>query len=288
MKQLQPEVSFQDENFFNIKGKISEKEQASILLMSDLHLDSIHTDRKFLKYCFEEAKKRNALILIFGDIVDAMGGRNDKRTGQGDTNKSLHENNYYDMVAADCADFLIECDILDHIGAVTLGNHETAVTKHNELSLLEALRLQVFLKTDGKHRLNIINHYAGFFRIQIYKKAGRSMFRSWTAWYNHGSGGGAPMTFGVLKTKRRQSVIDADIFISGHTHQAYSLPLSRRYLTQKGQIKDKEILHIQLGTAEEANEWSIKHEFGFPSKSYYFLNFFYRNRKAYLIEERLK
>jgi UDP-2,3-diacylglucosamine pyrophosphatase LpxH len=286
MKYEKAKVTFPNENHFRVDGVVSEKQKTSILLMSDLHIDSVDTDRKFLEHCFEEAKKRNAIILIFGDLFDAMGGRNDKRTGKGDLKKNLHENNYYDMVGQEVADFLIKCDVLDLIKVVTLGNHETAVTKHNEVSLLESLKLQVFLKTDGQHRLNTVNKYAGFFRI-VMNKASGSQFRSWNAWYNHGSGGGAPMTFGVLKTKRRQAVIDADIFISGHTHQAYTIPLARRHLTKNGHIKDREILHVQLGTAEGPNEFSLKHEFGFPSKSYYFLNFYYRNKDAHLIEERI-
>jgi UDP-2,3-diacylglucosamine pyrophosphatase LpxH len=287
MKYNKAKMTFPKEEFFQVTGMVTENSKTSILLMSDLHLDSEDCDRKFIKHCFAEAKARNAMILIFGDIFDAMGGRNDRRTNKGDLKKSLQESNYYDKVAEDVAEFLIECDILENLGVVTLGNHETAVTKHNELSLLEALSLQVFLKTDGKHRVKILNKYAGYFRININKPSGK-LYNSWNAWYNHGSGGGAPMTYGVLKTKRRQAIIDADIFISGHTHQSYFVPLSRRYLTTKGNIVDKEIIHIQLGTAEDTNEWAIKHEFGFPSKSFYFLNFYYRNRSAHMIEERLK
>ena len=56
--------------------------------------------------------------------------------------------------------------------------------------------------------------------------------------YNHGAGGSAPVTRGVIKTNRQAVFLpDADIVVYGHNHQAYSLPIARERLTSSGKVK---------------------------------------------------
>ena len=94
--------------------------------------------------------------------------------------------------------------------------------------------------------------------------------------YNHGKVGNATMSFGVLNVKRNASVIDADIFISGHVHRNYSLPLNRIGLTQQNSIIIKEQLHIQLGTSKETigtDYFSARKGFDPASNSMFYIDF---------------
>lgn len=50
-----------------------------ILLTSDWHFDNAHCDLTLLKRDFDEAKRRNAPIMAFGDLFCLMQGRYDPR-----------------------------------------------------------------------------------------------------------------------------------------------------------------------------------------------------------------
>jgi UDP-2,3-diacylglucosamine pyrophosphatase LpxH len=50
-----------------------------VLMISDVHFDNPKCDRKLLKKHLDEAKRRNAKVLINGDLFDLMQGKNDKR-----------------------------------------------------------------------------------------------------------------------------------------------------------------------------------------------------------------
>ena len=269
-----------------IKERINANKDFWVLLASDLHLDSKHCDREWVAKIFDEVKEKNATILILGDLFDVMGGRDDKRSNKGDIDKEFQEDSYYDKVAANVAEFLIP--YVDHIGFISLGNHETAVIKHHENSMLTALMLQVFYKS--QKRLHIENKYTGWVKFTLSHVTGRHMGngRGWDMWYHHGSGGGAVMSFGVIKTKRRQAILDADIYVTGHTHQAYSLPLIREGITNKGFAYKKECIHLQLGTSKNESDWERKREFGFPTKSWYWLHFYVDKASISLCEQRAK
>ena len=87
--------------------KITEKEECHLVeivdkgtlrLLSDLHIDSKHTDKKKVKKLLDEAKEAGSLICIFGDLLDVMGGKYDKRTLKGDIKKEHSEDNYLNCV----------------------------------------------------------------------------------------------------------------------------------------------------------------------------------------------
>lgn len=262
--------------------KITAKDELKVLLVSDLHLDNKKCDREFIKRIFDEAVKVNGTILILGDCFDAMGGKFDKRTHKGDIKPEYQEDDYYNRIAADVADFLIP--YVDNIGFISLGNHETAVTKRHEHSLLESLKLQVFYKSQKK--LTILNEYDGWvwfkFRMSQTKRC------SFRMWFTHGAKGNAIMSYGILNTKRRQAVIDADIYVSGHLHSAWSKPLVKEVLNGSGFIDYKECIHLQLGTAKGRGDFEKKHGFDPPNKSFYWIDFYRKGEKMEFIERRVK
>jgi UDP-2,3-diacylglucosamine pyrophosphatase LpxH len=243
----------------------------TIRFLSDLHLDSPYTDLKKVKKLFEDAKKQGYKIIIIGDLLDVMGGKYDRRTIKGDLRPEHNVDNYINKVCEDAADFL--APYLDEILLVTAGNHEKEIDKRMECYLLEFIDLYIHKKTGRS--LNWTQEYAGYIRLHGKRPKSKESLLT-KIFFNHGKDGNATMSFGVLNVKRNAAVIDADILVSGHIHKNFSLPLNRLYLSNKGVIKVKEQLHLQLGTTKESkgvDYFSARKGFDPASTSFYDVEF---------------
>jgi predicted phosphodiesterase len=263
----------------------------TIRFLSDLHLDSPYTDLKKLKKLFDDAQKNQYKIVIIGDLLDVMGGKYDRRTTKGDIKPEHNTDNYINSVCESAADFL--APYIDDILLITAGNHEREIDKRMECYLLEFIDLYLHKKT-GKS-INWTQDYAGYIRLHGKRKnAGESC--PTTIFYNHGKDGNATMSFGVLNVKRNAAVIDADIIVMGHIHKNFSLPLNRLYLSNRGVIKVKEQLHLQLGTSKESkgtDYFGARKGFDPASTSFYDVDFYLKANEngiyeAQFIERRIK
>jgi len=70
------------------------------LLISDIHIDSPHCDRKLLRRHLDEAKGDGAGVLIFGDLLDVMQGRDDRRSSKADLRDDYKSGAYFSDVVA--------------------------------------------------------------------------------------------------------------------------------------------------------------------------------------------
>ena len=206
-----------------------------VLLMSDEHFDSKKCDRKLLKHHHEQAKQRNAIILKFGDTFDCMGGKYDKRTNKSDIRPEYQKANYFDCIKKDAAKFY--APYKNNIKFIIPGNHELSVLMRHEIDLTEALSNSLGC---------IMGKYSGFVKFQ-FKTNSQSNGKGFTMYYTHGSGGGAPVTKGVIQNNRRQHTIDADFYVSGHIHTGTTQPRPRVYLNPQCNIEYREPEHIILG-----------------------------------------
>ena len=278
--------------------KITEKEECHLVeivdkgtlrLLSDLHIDSKHTDKKKVKKLLDEAKEAGSLICIFGDLLDVMGGKYDKRTLKSDIKQEHNEDNYLNCVIEDAATLL--APYVDNL-FISAGNHEKEIDKRFELYLLEMLSDRIYRKT---HK-NLVwtKNYAGFIVVNAKSKT-RKLQLSKTIFYNHGKDSNAVMTFGTLNIKRNSAIIDADVFVSGHIHTNFLVPVNRLSLSSRRKIKVTEQIHIQLGTAKETiglDYFSAKKGFSPASTSFYDLTFELKNEgnsdSINMIEQRIK
>ena len=238
------------------------------LLCSDIHYDSPECDRKMLKRHFDQAKERDASILIFGDIFDAMGGKHDPRTNKGSILPEYQQENYFDLLVDDAAKFFR--NYKDNIKLLTMGNHEFSVTKHHETCLSRRLINETNPEID-------YGRYTGFIRFKFQEK--NSNRSSKVMYYAHGIGGSAPVTRGVIDTNRRGVNFDADFFVSGHKHTSWNVPISRTKLSDSNKVINYDQEHIQLGTYKDPGEWEKGKEFGAPIKGGYWLRFYLLNNK---------
>lgn len=214
------------------------------LILADLHLDNPRCQRDALRRTLDRAIDELAIVMVFGDLFDAMQGPRDPRASAADLDPKHLTPAYFDSIVDDAVQFLSPYAPL--LGLITKGNHETAVTKHYGRDLIDNLTRELrrergcYVQAGG---------YGGWIQVML----NRSTVRSQSKWkYHHGAGGGAVMSFGTLDTRRKASFLpDCDVFISSHTHDAYVLPVARERLTDHGVIYKDVLWNLRVGTFKD-------------------------------------
>ena len=198
-----------------------------VCLMSDNHFDSVYCDRDLQTAHLEEAKKRDAVIIMTGDWYDAMQGRFDPRRSMAELREEYRREDYYDYVVNDSAAYLTP--YRDNIVLMADGNHELSVLKAANTNLMD--RLVGKLRDQGAKTVH--GGYGGWVRFMI--EMGGIPQGSIKLKYFHGSGGEAPVTRGVIQTARQAVYLpDADIVVNGHSHNSYYVPIARERISGKG------------------------------------------------------
>tara|TARA_R110000772_G_scaffold63416_1_gene142015 strand:+ start:862 stop:1716 length:855 start_codon:yes stop_codon:yes gene_type:complete len=262
------------------------KEKREFLLISDIHFDSKKCNRKALKSMLDEAAERGASVMIFGDLLDIMGAKYDPRSGKSDIRPEYNTDNYFLAVVDDLCKFL--GPYAKNILFISKGNHEGSVKRRHEFDLLQimAYKLKMEYKWSG-----LLGPYEGWVMFDAQIKREEKTLRSYgsaTAYYTHGAGGNAPVSRGVIQTNRRQVQINADIFISGHIHTQWAVPIPQRSINTSGIEEVKDVLHLQLGCFKEAHrgEWEAQKGFGPANIGGYWLKFAIVDKKLRYVEER--
>ena len=83
------------------------KYDTEILFTSDWHFDNPKTNRKMIFNHLDEAKRRNALIVINGDLLCLMQGKYDPRGSKSSIRPEHNGDNYLDLVINDTAEKLV-------------------------------------------------------------------------------------------------------------------------------------------------------------------------------------
>lgn len=237
------------------------------LLESDEHYDSKKCDRVLLKKLHDQALERNAGILNFGDFLDLMGGKYDKRSSKADIRPEYQTSSYFDAVVDDAAKYLEPYK--NNILLIADGNHEISIRDRHEINVLDRLSEKLGGVNRGK--------YTGWVKFQfILRKTVKS---SINLYYTHGSGGNAPVTRGTIQSARRQDYIDADILVSGHIHTDYILARPKVRLNDFGNEVMYEQTHVQLGCFKQSfgGSWESQKGFGPASMGGYWLHFYYED-----------
>ena len=187
----------------------------SLYLMSDVHWDNPHCDRKLLKQHLDKCLEQNIGIGINGDLFCLMQGKYDPRRSKNDILPEHNVANYLDAVVNTAIDYFKPYAHL--IQFVGYGNHETAIIKNCETDVIE--RFVSGLNREAGTEIQV-GGYGGWWvlRIEIRKKI-HALFK---IKYYHGSGGGGVVTKGVIQNNRMQVMIEgADCIWSGHVHELY-------------------------------------------------------------------
>lgn len=217
------------------------------LLCSDVHWDNPHCDRKRWYADLQKAREIGAKVLCFGDFFCMMQGKYDPRRSKSGIRPEHNQHNYLDLVINDAA-YQHE-EYADLFAMISLGNHETSITRNCETDPMERFleRLNMSAGTSIQK-----GKYQGFVVFKFHQNGGR--VRNVVLFYHHGKFGGI-VTKGVLGVNRYGVIVpDADIVVSGHTHDRWFVEQSRFRLKQNGDVKVEPQWHIKTGTYKEEFE----------------------------------
>jgi len=219
-----------------------------VLLQSDVHWDNPHCNQELFYRHLDEALEHDAPVLDNGDFHCAMQGKWDKRANKNDLRPEHQRADYLDALVSTAAEKLKPYrSILTVRGD---GNHETAILKHHETSLVE--RLVERIKGYGDTPI-AKGGYSGFVVFVVEVRGRRFPFKMH---YLHGHGGGGAVTRGVIQTNRHAVYLaDADIVWTGHTHDAFYVPIARVRLNSD----NTKIVHanqVHISTAGYKEEWA--------------------------------
>lgn len=215
------------------------------LLISDLHLDNPHCLRDRLRKTLAQAVERNAIILIIGDALDLMQGKYDPRSNKADLRPEYIGKPYLSAVLDDWSDFMKPCAA--NTAIVTRGNHEQAVARRVEFDIAENLSAR--LRADHSAP-TLTGAYAGYVRLVFTTPS--AAVRTLTIAYDHGSGGGGPVTRGVIGTNRRATYTpDADWILTGHVHERWHVETTQEKLDRAGKVTLRSQHHLCLGGWKE-------------------------------------
>jgi len=218
------------------------------LLTSDRHWDNPKSNWELQKEHMDEALKRGAGIIDCGDFFCAMQGKYDPRSSKDDLRPEHQGSNYLDALVNTAADFMEP--YAKNMVMIARGNHEASILKRQETDLIERLVSILNYRTGS----SIYNAgYSGFIRFVLTtRKDKRTLGKSLVAHYSHGSGGGGPVTKGVIQTNRRAVYLpDANIVMSGHVHESWRVDLARHRLSTQNRTYHDEQTHILIPTYKE-------------------------------------
>lgn len=216
----------------------------NLLLISDVHFDNPHCNRKLLKKHLDEAVQLNAPIVVVGDLFCLMQGTADSRKGRGKHHiRPEHDvPNYFDAVVETAVEWWQP--YAKHLVLVGQGNHESAILKHNDIDVLERFACQL----RAKGGITQAGGYGGWLKMSL-KCYGHH--RANTIYYHHGYGGGSATTRATQQFARFQQMARADIYISGHTHFKESFPLRIAELTRHHRERTIDLHCLRLGTYKD-------------------------------------
>ena len=235
--------------------------EKDFLLTSDWHFDNPKTNRKLLFEHLDEAVKHDAYIIVNGDLLCLMQGKYDPRKNKAAILPEHNGDNYLDLVINDTAKKLLP--YAKNILQINTGNHESSVSGRSETDVL--MRLVERINTLANTNIQL-GGYMGYINLSfMYKDACK---KSVNIAYDHGYWGGV-ITKGALAVSRHASIFpDADVIISGHTHDGWIMTHNRYIMNQyKSEIEVKKQWHIKTGTYKEEFDkgvgWAVE-KIGMP------------------------
>lgn len=256
------------------------------LLSADRHWDNPKSDHELQIEHLEEAKRRNAIVIDAGDLFCAMQGKYDKRSSKSAVRPEHQVDNYLDKIVEDAAAFFRPYQ--DNLLVIGSGNHESSIKNKHEIDLTERF---LALLNQGKKQQVYNGHFGGYvsfcFSYGEYKNQNTTAKRITSKInlkYVHGWGGGGPITQDMIQQSRRAMVaVDADIILSGHTHDSYAMDRQVERLSAQGRITLAVQTAIKTPTYKEEygtgkGGWHV--ETGKPPKPIgaYWLRFFYSRK----------
>lgn len=136
---------------------------------------------------------------------------------------------------------------VNNIDVIGFGNHEVSVLKYHHIDVIRMLI--GFLNRKRDPSLPPIRHggYTGYIRF-VFEGPEKTLCRKFDIFYNHGQGGSAEVTDGIIDAKRRLYT-RADLIWLGHKHKRWAIEIDpEEGLSDKGNIYIKKRWAVMTGT----------------------------------------
>lgn len=213
-----------------------------VFFASDIHFDEPGFDRDLFVRDFDRAKKDGARILINGDVFGCILPSDLKRYTRGNDNSGT--DGIINKALKDAEDLL--APYVDNIDVIGLGNHEVSVLKYHHIDLVRLLL--AFLNRRRDPALPPIKHggYTGYIRY-LFSGPHSAHIQHFDIFYNHGQGGNAEVTDGIIDAKRRLYT-RADLIWLGHKHKRWAVEIDpEEGLSLNGHIYTRKRWAIMTG-----------------------------------------
>jgi hypothetical protein len=220
------------------------------LLTSDRHFDNPKSNRELQKDHLDQAAERGAVVLDAGDFGCLMQGKFDKRASKAAVRPEHQVDDYLDAVIDTTAEWFEPYAKL--FAVIGVGNHEEAIAKRLETHYTERL-IGLLNSRTGSRIFN--GGYSGWCFFQFRPIGAATDTHRTLLHYDHGFGGGGQVTHDAIQHQRRAVYLpDAQIVISGHTHDAWVKEFGRARCSQDGRLYHDIQTHIKLPTYKEEYE----------------------------------
>lgn len=243
-----------------------------VLLRSDAHHDNPKCDQKMEREHLEEAKSKNAVVIDNGDLFCAMQGKWDKRANKDAIRPEHNSGNYLDALVSTAADFYKPFNSIPWI--LGRGNHETAIRSHHETDLTD--RLSALMTANNTEVFT--SGYGGWVRFMFTAHGTRRS--QYILHHYHGSGGGGPVTHGVIDANRIGIFTpDPDIILTGHSHTDWTLTVPRQRISPQGDLYHDEQVFVRVPGYKDAwkdgyGGWEVEKRHGPKPKGAAWLRFY--------------
>lgn len=234
-----------------------------LLIVSDIHFDSLKCDHESLKHHFDQIKAKDGQIIIAGDLLDVMGTYRDPRSKPQEINPVYYQKgrSYLDLVVEDIVEFLKPYK--DNILLISEGNHESNIKRRHDTDVLERI---VWSLNQSEGSKVYKGQYAGWIHFQIRRKGSKTT-QSFTLNYHHGKGGNAKRSKGILYSQLdAMEHPDADMIVSGHDHNKIYDPsnVRRRICTRTGRTYHDTVHWLKTGSYKRSSDyegWEVQKGF---------------------------
>lgn len=186
--------------------------EAEIFVIADYHYADPNSDKDAMQRDISEiASKSNAYCVLAGDLMDCA-----LKSSLGDAYTNLSP---MEELAA-CVNLF--GPIADRVLGVVSGNHEARHYKTNGIDVTQLVARQ----------LGVEDRYSSdtaLLFVRLGEDAGRSRHKRpilYTIYLTHGTGGGRKEGGKIQRLVDLATIVDADIYIMGHTHLPATLKTS--------------------------------------------------------------
>jgi predicted phosphodiesterase len=246
------------------------------LLLSDVHFDSVKCDRELLKDHLDKALAIGASVYCFGDWFDLMQGMYDPRRSYSGLRPEYKSITYLDDVINDAVEFLMPYK--EVLAMFARGNHETNIEKRLSTSPIDRL---VGALGGGI----MAGPYSGWVQLTYNRMpnfTGTTL--SQMLHFHHGYGGNAPRSKGVLNVDLDQKEWpDADVIVSGHTHQKWHVPMTVERITSFMHCYEATVHHLKLGSYKKLDRfagWEVEKGFQQPRLGGWWMDAEFRRQRT--------